>query len=130
MKIKTIFLLFIIAIAQTFAAEINLSGTWLSPLIGEVELEQRGNHIFGAYQYQTDDGLVKDGEIDGLIIGNKIQARWLEYPTRGRGRVGEPIEGDLEWNITNDGKRLIGWYSQDGERDVDEEDKHEWNMER
>ncbi|CAK0773241.1 exported hypothetical protein [Gammaproteobacteria bacterium] len=130
MKLKIGILFFIVFFTAAAAETINVSGTWSSFLVGDIELEQTENRIVGHYQYVNDDGLVKDGEIDGTIIGKKIHAKWLEYPTRGRGRVGEEVNGDLEWTISDDGQRLIGWYRENGERDAGEEEKHEWNLER
>ena len=86
-----------------------------SNLVGEVTLEQTGNKIVGAYQYKDDDGVTQDGKIEGLVNKDKmIQAKWWERPKVGKG---EESRGELEWKIADDGKTLIGWYSEEGEKE-------------
>jgi hypothetical protein len=104
------------------AASANLSGKWSSNLVGEVVLEQNGNKIVGAYQYEDDDGVTQDGKIEGLVKDKMIQAKWWMRPKVGKG---EESRGELEWKVADDGKMLIGWYSEEGEKE-----KQDFNLTR
>lgn len=95
------------------AASVNLSGKWSSNLVGEVTLEQKGDKITGVYQYD-DDGVTQDGKIEGLVKDKTIQAKWWSRPKVGSG---EESRGDLEWKIADDGKMLVGWYREEGEKE-------------
>lgn len=101
------------AVATPAAAAINLSGKWSSNLIGDVTIEQKDNKITGTYQY-TEDGVTLDGRIEGLIKDKLIQAKWWARPKVGSG---EESRGDLEWKIADDGKMLVGWYREEGEKE-------------
>ena len=102
------------AAAAPAAASATLSGKWSSNFVGEVTLEQTGNKIVGVYQYKDDDGVTQDGKIEGLVKDKMIQAKWWERPKVGKG---EESRGELEWKIADDGKMLIGWYSEEGEKE-------------
>ncbi|MFO1425031.1 MAG: hypothetical protein U1F70_15535 [Candidatus Competibacteraceae bacterium] len=98
------------------AAALNLSGKWSSNLVGDVTIEQKDNKITGTYQY-TEDNVTYDGKIEGLIKDKLIQAKWWARPKVGSG---EESRGDLEWKITDDGKMLVGWYREEGEKEKDD----------
>ncbi len=106
------------ATAATPAASANgnLSGKWSSNLVGEVTLEQKGDKITGVYQYD-DDGVTQDGKIEGLVKDKTIQAKWWSRPKVGSG---EESRGDLEWKIADDGKMLVGWYREEGEKEKED----------
>lgn len=108
--------------AAPTAASATLSGKWLSNLVGEVPLEQTGNKIVGTYQYEEDDGVTQDGKIEGVVKDKMIQAKWWERPKVGKG---EESRGELEWKITDDGKALMGWYREEGEKE-----KQDFNLTR
>lgn len=111
----------------------DFNGKWSSHFFGNVIIEQVGNQMMGTYQYTNDDGITKDGKIEGIIQGRTIQAKWWEHPSgegRPQGRIGEESQGDLEWKMSSDGKTLFGWYREEGVLDQGEEEKHEWNLER
>ncbi|CAK0777395.1 hypothetical protein CCP3SC15_570012 [Gammaproteobacteria bacterium] len=141
-KISTLF--FIALMMVTFAnvdalampplvENANLSGKWSSHPIGDVTITQTGNQIVGTYQYTNDDGITKDGKIEGILQGTTIRAKWWEHPSGGgrpQGRIGEESQGDLEWEILDNGKTLSGWYREEGEPEQGEEDRHEWNLVR
>jgi len=103
------------------AAVLNLSGKWLSNLIGDVAIEQKDNKITATYQY-TEDNVTYDGKIEGLIKDKLIQAKWWARPKVGSG---EESRGDLEWKIADDGKMLVGWYREEGEKE-----KYDLNLQR
>lgn len=84
-------------------------------------IEQKDNKITGTYQY-TEDGVTYDGKIEGLIKDKLIQAKWWARPKVGSG---EESRGDLEWKIADDGKMLVGWYREEGEKD-----KYDFNLQR
>lgn len=106
----------VVAPAAAPVATVNLSGKWSSNLIGEVMIEQKDNKITGTYQY-TEDSITYDGKIEGLIKDKLIQAKWWARPKVGSG---EESRGDLEWKITDEGKMLVGWYREEGEKEKDD----------
>ncbi len=128
----SVFLVFFF-LPLAIAADVDVSGTWSSDLVGEIILSQHGNRVTGTYQYTSDEGIAKDGEISGVLEGRTIHATWSEHPSGGgrpQGRIGEDTQGDLEWEVSDDGKTLSGWYREAGDRDPGEEEKQEWNLER
>ncbi|MBZ4194337.1 MAG: hypothetical protein LAE24_08520 [Candidatus Contendobacter sp.] len=100
----------------------SLSGKWSSNLVGDVTIEQTGNKIMGTYHHTDDDNVTQDGKLEGVIEGKTIKAKWWERPKVGKG---EESRGDLEWKMADDGKTLIGWYRDEGDKD-----KTDWNLER
>ncbi|CAK0750139.1 exported hypothetical protein [Gammaproteobacteria bacterium] len=116
-----------VALAGDVEENFNLTGTW-SSVFGSVVLTQTASEIIGSYQYTNDDGIKKEGSIQGTLRGKTIQARWSEHPSGGgrpQGRIGEDTQGTLEWQVISGGKTLLGWYIEDGDNE-----KHEWTLER
>ena len=130
------FLVFLVFVGLPFAhavENVNCSGVWSSDLVGDVTLKQSGDRVTGSYRYTNDDGIAKEGRIEGTILGNTITAKWWESPSGGgrpQGRIGEETQGDLEWQLTENGRMLSGWYREEGHRDNGEEERQEWNLER
>ncbi len=130
------FAIFIVVVGLGIAGaaeNLDVSGKWISDLAANVTLKQTGNQIKGSYHYTDDDGIAKDGEIEGTIQGDTIRATWSEHPSgegRPQGRIGEETQGDLEWQVIGNGKALSGWYREAGLRDANEEEKQEWNLVR
>ena len=107
--------------AAPAAATVNLSGKWTSNPEGTVTIEQTGDKIVGTYEYKDEDGITRDGKIEGAIKDKMIQAKWYERPKVGSGEE----RGDLEWKISDDGKMLAGWYRVEGDKEKDD-----WNLSR
>ncbi|NJM13941.1 MAG: hypothetical protein HC889_20725, partial [Synechococcaceae cyanobacterium SM1_2_3] len=108
--------------AAPAAATVNLSGKWTSNPEGAVTIEQTGDKIVGTYEYKDEDGITRDGKIEGVIKDKTVKAKWYERPKVGSG---EEMRGDLEWKISDDGKMLAGWYRVEGDKEKDD-----WNLMR
>jgi len=55
------------------STEIDWTGTWETNY-GKVELQQTGNTVTGSY-------MIKQGRIDGIVLGNELSGKWSEAPS-------------------------------------------------
>ena len=97
--------------------EFNLKGTWHGDF-GPVELEQEGAGVWGTYA-------VKDGQLEGILDGNRLEFRWWE------GAAGEPYDhaapdqrGNGYFIVAVDGRGLEGKWRIEGEETLN----GEWNL--
>lgn len=90
------------------AADINLSGEWVSEEVDAMSLTQAGGKVTGSYEYSDEDGK-HIGTLEGELQGARLNGRWSEPSADGK------YSGSVEWVVSRDGKSISGqWRSDDG----------------
>jgi hypothetical protein len=90
------------------AADISLSGEWVSEEVDAMSLTHAGSKVTGSYEYSDENGK-HSGTLEGELQGARLKGRWSEQSAAGK------YSGSVEWVVSSDGKSLSGqWRSDDG----------------
>ena len=95
---------------ESIPQNLDLSGTWDSPILGVTEIKQDGDTIKGSYRTAEYYGV-----FEGAIIGNQVDYRWWQDDKRKSSYEKAKVRGTGSFAIQDNGRALVGqWASETG----------------
>lgn len=95
---------------ESVPQNLDLSGTWNSPVLGITEIKQDGNTVRGSYRIQEDHGA-----FEGSVVENRLEYRWWQDDKRKSSYEKAETRGVGFFTIEDSGRMLAGnWESEAG----------------